>query len=313
MADALPLGILDLSRRPGTSAPAALMGTVAVARTADAAGYGRYWIAEHHVPAASHSCPEIMVAVVAGATASLRVGAGGILLPYYAPAKVAEVFLALAALFPGRVELGVGRGPGVIDPALAAALGGDPAAFEDKVGALVAILQGMAVRPPAGPVKVAPHGVVPPPVWLLGAASPASVGLAARHALPYAVAGFLLDDPSAAPPSGWVPPKDAGGVPLPTVLALSVTVGDSAAAAARREDELRAAGHRPTNVVGDPAAVVEAVRARRDAWAAGEVVLTTFATDPGERQEAFGLVADAWRAVPDGTPPVRYDHAPVAS
>ena len=108
------LGVLDQSPVISGHTPAqAVAETVALAEAADRLGYSRYWLAEHHAIAAlADPCPEILLARVASATWRIRVGTGGVLLPYYSPLKVAEVFRMLEALFPGRIDLGIGRAPG---------------------------------------------------------------------------------------------------------------------------------------------------------------------------------------------------------
>src|SRR5215468_11323733 len=110
----LPLGVLDQSPIVSGHAPAeAVAQTVALAALADRLGYARYWLAEHHAIAAlADPAPEILAAHLAGATRRIRVGTGGVLLPYYSALKVAEVFRMYEALFPGRIDLGIGRAPG---------------------------------------------------------------------------------------------------------------------------------------------------------------------------------------------------------
>ena len=107
----LRLGVLDQSPIISGHTPTeALRETIALAQHAEALGYSRYWLAEHHAIAALvDPCPEILVAAVAAATSRIRVGTGGVLLPYYSPLKTAEVFRMLEALHPGRIDLGVGR------------------------------------------------------------------------------------------------------------------------------------------------------------------------------------------------------------
>ena len=110
----MALSVLDQSPIPdGCSAADALANTVELARHAEALGYRRYWLAEHHASVAlAGSAPEVLIAHVAARTASIRVGSGGVMLPHYSPLKVAEQFRVLAALHPGRIDLGVGRAPG---------------------------------------------------------------------------------------------------------------------------------------------------------------------------------------------------------
>lgn len=111
---ALTLSVLDQSPIPeGSSAGDALRNTVDLARHADRLGYHRYWLAEHHgTPGLACNSPEVMIGPVAAATQRIRVGTGGVMLPHYSPLKVAETFSMLAALYPGRVDLGIGRAPG---------------------------------------------------------------------------------------------------------------------------------------------------------------------------------------------------------
>jgi luciferase family oxidoreductase group 1 len=97
----------------GSSAGDALRSTIELAKRADQLGYGRYWLAEHHgTPGLACNSPEVMIGPVAAATSKIRVGSGGVMLPHYSPLKVAENFSMLAALFPDRIDLGIGRAPG---------------------------------------------------------------------------------------------------------------------------------------------------------------------------------------------------------
>lgn len=180
----------------GMSAAQAVRNTVELARCADELGYHRFWVAEHHSDRALASgSPEVMIAHLAALTSRIRVGSGGVLLPYYSPFKVAEQFRLLASLHPGRIDLGVGRGGGSEGHA-PQALGvrpGDPFAAFDT---LLAWLSDSADRPfidtfatPAGPA---------PEPWVLGS-SPASARFAGERGLPYAFGGFL--DPRALLPS----------------------------------------------------------------------------------------------------------------
>jgi luciferase family oxidoreductase group 1 len=113
----LPLSVLDLSPvTTGTSGAAALRNSIDLARLADRLGYTRYWVAEHHnLPSIASSAPDIMIGQIAAVTQRMRVGSGGVMLPNHAPLMVAERFKVLEALFPGRIDLGLGRAPGT-DP-----------------------------------------------------------------------------------------------------------------------------------------------------------------------------------------------------
>src|SRR5215472_7240974 len=111
---ALKLSIIDQSPVPAGSTPAdALHNTIELAQLAERLGYERYWIAEHHaIDALASPAPEILIARLGAETSQIRIGSGGVMLPHYSPMKVAEVFRVLHALYPGRVDLGVGRAPG---------------------------------------------------------------------------------------------------------------------------------------------------------------------------------------------------------
>src|ERR1051325_1916775 len=119
----LPLSVLDLSPvTSGSSGPVALRNSIDLARLADTLGYVRYWCAEHHnLPSIASSAPDIMIGQIAAITKTMRIGSGGVMLPNHAPLMVAERFKVLEALFPGRIDLGLGRAPGT-DPVTSYAL-----------------------------------------------------------------------------------------------------------------------------------------------------------------------------------------------
>ena len=192
----MKLSILDQSPIiSGHSAAQALQETLALARRADELGSTRYWLAAHHAIAAlADPCPEVLLARLGAETKRIRVGTGGVLLPYYSAFKVAEVFRMLEALYPGRVDLGIGRAPGG-DARTARAVGGGqfPTAddFPQRVWELVAHLDG-ALPPdhPAKGVRLQPEGSGAPQVWLLGSSDYSGV-LAAQLGLRFAFAHFI--------------------------------------------------------------------------------------------------------------------------
>src|SRR5437868_12778523 len=141
------LSILDQSPViHGQGARRAIEETLALARRADALGYHRYWLAEHHAIAAlADPCPEILLARLGAETSRMRVGTGGVLLPYYSAFRTAEAFRMLEALYPGRIDLGIGRAPGG-DMRTAQAVGGgrlpDAERFPEQVWELAGHLDG---------------------------------------------------------------------------------------------------------------------------------------------------------------------------
>jgi len=192
----LRIGVLDQSPVISGQTPArAIAETVALARLAEELGYHRYWLAEHHAIAAlADPCPEILACRVAAATSRIRVGTGGVLLPYYSPLKVAEIFRMLEALFPERIDLGIGRAPGGdMKTAQAIAHGAYDGAerFPEQVADLVGFLdQALPPEHPYAGVKAQPRGDGSPQVWLLGS-SDYSGALAAQLGLRFAFAHFI--------------------------------------------------------------------------------------------------------------------------
>jgi len=192
----LHLSILDQSPIISGHTPArAVAETVKLAQAAEALGYQRYWLAEHHAVAAlADPCPEILLTRVASATERIRVGTGGVLLPYYSALKVAEVFRMLEALFPGRIDLGLGRAPGGDMLTAQALSNGQYSAadrFAEQVQDLVGFLDDALPADHAfGRVKAMPAGPAAPPIWLLGS-SDYSGALAAALGLRFAFAHFI--------------------------------------------------------------------------------------------------------------------------
>ena len=197
------LSVLDQSPVSAGSSPAdALRNTLELARVTDALGYYRYWIAEHHATETLASpAPEILLARVGAETASLRIGSGGVMLPHYSPLKVAEQFRMLHALYPDRVDLGIGRAPGG-SPLESFALRRErletpmPDDFPDQLVELLGFLhREFAARHPFSRIKVSPDVPGSPTVWLLGS-SLWSASAAAQLGLPYAFAHFIAPQPT---------------------------------------------------------------------------------------------------------------------
>ena len=192
------LSILDQSPiSEGSSGAQALQNTLDLARLADQLGYHRYWVAEHHGgPMLAGPSPEALIGPIAAATTRIRVGSGGVMLPHYSPFKVAETFSLLAGLFPGRIDLALGRAAGT-DPLTAFALQRDrrQAAPDDFPAQLAELLGYLDDRlPPDHPfarlAKTLPGRPERPEPWLLGS-SPQSAIWAAELGLPYAFADFI--------------------------------------------------------------------------------------------------------------------------
>lgn len=203
----LTLGVVDQSPvRQGGTARQALLETMELARLCDRLGYHRYWLAEHHgTGGLASASPEILIPLIARETPRMRVGSGGVMLTHYSALKVAEQFRLLTELFPGRIDLGLGRAPGSdLRTARALSPQGRPAAvdrYPQQVAELVSLLGGE--YPPAHPlsgVRVTPQpardkagALAPgdvPEVWLLGS-SEESAAIAAEQGLAFSYAQFI--------------------------------------------------------------------------------------------------------------------------
>jgi len=251
----LALSVLDQSPVPdGSTAADAVTETLVLARATERLGYRRFWLAEHHnTPSLAGTAPEILVAAVANATSTMRVGSGGVLLPYYSPFKVAEVFRMLHTLFPGRIDLGIGRAAGTDAAAEAALLASGGASgdrhFANHLADLVAFLGDGFVHaaPGGGPagagsggghpyagVRAMPAGPGGPQVWLLGSSGQSSAA-AAVFGLPFAFAHFIAAEFGPEIVTGYRRRFRAGSLASPqVVVAVSVLCAETDAEAGRQ-------------------------------------------------------------------------------
>jgi luciferase family oxidoreductase group 1 len=190
----IPFSVLDLSPiLQGGDAAQAFRNSLDLARHAERLGYKRYWLAEHHnMPGIASAATAVVIGHIAGGTTTIRVGAGGVMLPNHAPLVIAEQFGTLASLYPGRIDLGLGRAPGT-DMRTAQALRRGLAS-EDDFPNDVQELQGW-FRPaaPNQPVRAVPGAGLDVPIWLLGS-SLYSAQLAAALGLPFAFASHFAPD-----------------------------------------------------------------------------------------------------------------------
>lgn len=329
----IPLSVLDLVPLPdGFSSGEALRNSLELARLADRLGYTRYWFAEHHnMPTVVSTTPEILIALAAEQTERIRVGSGGVMLPNHAPLKVAESYKMLAALHPGRIDLGIGRAPGT-DTATAVALRGSRQAamaddFLDKLGALEAFGgDGMGVQNSAATVAAMPPDAPLPGIWLLGS-SDYSARLAAQIGVGYAFAAHFSDFPPEFPLHAYREEFVPGALERPhAILTLSVTCADTDAEAERLAssllvaftrlrtgqksillppDEARAypftphelavaESIRPQQIIGSPATVEKRIRNLVERTGADEVMITTFTHGHKERLHSYELLAQAF-------------------
>jgi luciferase family oxidoreductase group 1 len=325
------LSVLDQSPiSEGSTGAEALRNTIDLARHVDGLGYNRYWVAEHHgTSMLAGSSPEALIGPIAAATSSLRIGSGGVMLPYYNPLKVAETFSVLSGLFPGRIDLGVGRAPGS-DRETMLALQRDrsrplPDDFPEQLAELLALI---GDHFPAGH-PLARHAALPglpasPEPWLLGS-SPQSAIWAAELGLGYAFADFI--NPDGAEWAALYRQRYAGETPPQVIATVSTICAETDAEAERLAASGRMAivqlrqgrpgpvpaveralrflasagppsdgrwGGRRT-VVGAPQAVRAGLEAVAEEYGADELMLVTITHDHDARRRSYELVAEAFR------------------
>jgi luciferase family oxidoreductase group 1 len=332
------LSVLDQSPiSEGSTGRDALHNTIDLARLADELGFHRYWVAEHHGgPMLAGPSPEALIGPIAAATSGIRVGSGGVMLPHYSPFKVAETFTVLAGLFPGRIDLGIGRAAGT-DPLTTFALQRDrrqasPDDFPQQLGELLAYLDDSL--PEDHPFR---HlaGVLPgrpelPAPWLLGS-SPQSAIWAAQLGLPYAFADFINSEgadiarhyrehfePSRdlqAPRTAvavWAlaAPTDDEAVFLSTSSRMAFTLlrrnqlipvppPEKAVEFLEREGK-SVNGGRPgrRSVLGTPEKVRAAIETVASEYGADEVIVVTITHDHQARRRSYELIAEAFGLEP---------------
>lgn len=331
----IPLSILDLSVVTTATRPAAaLRNSIDLARHADSLGYARYWLAEHHnLASVASPAPDLMIGQIAAVTSRIRVGSGGVMLPNHAPLVVAERFKMLEALFPGRIDLGLGRAPGT-DGATAHALRsrldrreGDD--FLERLHEL--ILWETRDFPPGHPynhVVAMPDDVPLPPIWLLGSSGYSSE-LAAQLGMGFAFAHHFASHDAVEEmtnyhahfrPSGW------RSVPH-GILAVAAIVAETDAEAERiasstdlnrlrrdrgeylplpsveealaypysEAERASTARNRSRLFVGSPATVMAMLQPLIAASKADELMIITAVYDHDARKRSYALLADAVR------------------
>jgi luciferase family oxidoreductase group 1 len=190
----IPFSVLDLAPvTEGSDAARTFAHTLDLARAAERLGYRRYWLAEHHnMPGIASAATAVLIGHVAGGTSTIRVGAGGVMLPNHAPLQVAEQFGTLACLYPGRIDLGLGRAPGT-DQAAAQALRRYYHSAEDFPADVVELMRYFEPAQPGQAVRAVPGAGIDVEMWILGS-SLFGAQLAAALGLNYAFASHFAPD-----------------------------------------------------------------------------------------------------------------------
>jgi luciferase family oxidoreductase group 1 len=330
----VPLSILDLSPvAAGSSGAVSLRNSLDLAQLADDLGFTRYWVAEHHnLPSIASSAPDIMIGQIAAATRHIRVGSGGVMLPNHAPLMVAERFKVLEALFPGRIDLGLGRAPGT-DPVTSYALRRrqDADSDDDFLQRFQELILFERNSFPEGhpfrSVRAMPQDVALPPIWLLGSSGYSSQ-LAAMVGAGYSFAHHFSDHDPIDAMLGYrrqFKPSAARDKPY-AILACAAVCADTHAEAERlastidlnfvrrrrgeylplESPELAAtypyspaergfiARNRTRLFVGTKGGLLERLAPTIEATEADEVMVTTMIYDHAARRRSYELLAEAF-------------------
>ena len=330
----IPLSVLDLSPvSAGVPSAQALRNSLDLARLADRLGYTRYWVAEHHnLPSIASSAPEIMIGQIAAVTQHMRIGSGGVMLPNWAPLVVAERFKVLEALFPGRIDLGLGRAPGT-DPATSYMLRrrqgiGEEDDFLERFQELMLLeTRGFPEGHPFHNVQAMPSEVTLPPIFLLGS-SDYSAQLAGQIGAAFAFAHHFANFDAVEAMRlyrGNFRPSAAHAAPY-AILATHVVCADTDAEAERLAttvelnfvrrakgeyvplaspeeaaaydytpvDKARIAQNRSRLTVGAPATVKARLEPLIKATQADELMLTTMIYNHEARKHSYELLAEAF-------------------
>ena len=331
--DSLALSVLDfVGIEYGETAHESIAGAVGIAQAVEAAGYRRYWVSEHHNMASlACSAPEILTAHIGARTERIRVGAAGIMLPNHTSLKVAETFRTLVAMYPGRIDLALGRAPGT-DPLTAHVLrrgmSADPAAeFPSQVGELLAFLgDGFPVGHPYEKLLVAPIVPERPQVFVLGSSGygprfAAVNGMSAVFA--HHMSPDLAVDALRAYRREFTPRSD-GDEPYSAMSVLAFASDDEDSVAdfeagwtltinnirrgireplrpelvrefARSEEFRRRTATDSRMVTGSAKVVAERLLEMKAIAEVDEIVVVTPSVDRGRRRESYRAIADAWR------------------
>jgi len=330
--DSLRVSVLDQTPVPeGTTSASALRSSIDLARHADALGFHRYWVAEHHAsPMIAGPSPEVLISAIASAAPRIRVGSGGVMLPHYSALKVAENFSVLAGLFPHRIDLGLGRAAGT-DPETSFALQRDrrqrsPDDFPQQLAELLGYLYDRLPRDHQFARLARLQGLPErPEPWLLGSSHQSALW-AAELGLPYAFADFI--NPRGAEIAALYrdrfQPSEENSEPR-VMVAVSAIAADSNDEADRLASSMRMAitllragasiaiptvetaleflgrnasphalpvGRRA--VVGDAGSVKRGLEAVAREFGADEVMVVTITHDHGARVHSYELIADAF-------------------
>lgn len=284
------LGALDLSPVYPEMNPAdAIAMTLEIPPLLEDMGYSRYWLAEHHGDKVAHSCPELLVPVIAERTRKMRVGTAGILLRLHSPLRVAKDFKLLHAVYPGRIDLGIARG--TTSPEVTTLLrdgAQNEVNFESKVAELIGYLRENTE------IAANPGGVSPPQIWMLGR-NITSMNLAIQHGTAFCFAAFLVEptvdlaDSLNVYRTGFIPSAE---FPQPVC---SIAVAGVCAATDEKASEINQAENPISvyaTVVGSPGTCGKAIRTLHEKTGVTEFIFLDLCRRMEDKVESYRLLAE---------------------
>jgi luciferase family oxidoreductase group 1 len=334
----IPFSVLDLVPiTEGSNASRAFHNMLDLAQHCEKLGFKRYWLAEHHgMPSIASAATSVLIGQVGRVTETIRIGAGGIMLPNHSPLVIAEQFGTLESLFPGRVDLGLGRAPGsdpVVAHALRRSLTTDPEAFPEDVQELMDYFSG---KPKEGSIVAVPGAGLSIPIWILGS-SLFGAQLAAKMGLPFGFASHfapaMMMEALAAYRSNFQPSKQLAKPYV--MLGFNVFAADTDREAAFHassvqqgfinsrtgqrkrlpppvDNYLKQIGWREHNIleqiltcsaIGSPAIVEREIKDFLTLTQADELMITCQMYDHAARRRSFEIVADIWKNLPSEPSP----------
>lgn len=327
----IPLSVLDLAPILVGGTPAdAFHRSLNLAQNAERLGYNRFWLAEHHsMPGIASAATSVVIGYVAGGTSTIRVGSGGIMLPNHPPMLIAEQFGTLESLYPGRIDLGLGRAPGsnqATARALRRDIGDDGSEFPRQLNELRAFLQPAAAH---AQVRAVPGEGLDIPIWLLGS-SGYSAQLAGHLGLPFAFAGQFAPDYMLAALQLYrhtFKPSDALDKPyaMVGVNVFAAETEEQAQHLATSQQQMHLSLVRGTpgklpppittmdnhwlpheqisvesmlraSIIGDKAIVKAGLQAFLESTQADEIIINTMVYEHAARVRSYEIVADVWRS-----------------
>ncbi|HEX6862749.1 MAG TPA: MsnO8 family LLM class oxidoreductase [Thermoanaerobaculia bacterium] len=289
MSEPFRLGALDFCHVPRGQEPAdGLWQTLDLAPALESLGYTRYWLAEHHTFDVAHSCPEMLLPILAGMTSRIHLGTAGILLRYYSPYKVASTFRLLNMIYPGRIDLGLGRGRAddLVEELLLERRQ-DQRPYDEKVRELLSFLRGN------GEAVVNPRGIAPPEVWILGS-NTTSMPLAAENGTAFCLALFFDQDVD---PQGVLADYQDRFQPSPELPAPRWSIAVAGVCHEDEEEARRIAGTRQQGVspvlVGTPEQCRDQIESLRERYRTSEIVFLDLSQEYEDRVNSYRLLAEA--------------------